>query len=55
MKVYTGVEQVESLIASTDFCMRFWVVYLLIFFCKVKIFPLLKGLPQRIISYFIIE
>ena len=25
---------------------------LMIFFCKVKIFPLLKGLPQKIIPYF---
>jgi len=26
-----------------------------IFFCKVKIFPLLEELPQRIIPYFIID
>jgi len=55
MKVYTGMEQLESLIASTDFCMRCWVVHLMIFSCKVKIFPLLKGLPQRTISYFVTE
>jgi len=30
-------------------------VVLMIFFCKVKIFPLLKGLPQKIIPYFILE
>jgi len=39
MKVYTGVEQVESVIASTDFCTRLWVVQLVIFFCIVTNLP----------------
>jgi len=26
-----------------------------VFFCKLKIFPLLEELPQKIIPYFIIE
>jgi hypothetical protein len=30
-------------------------VVLIIFFCIVKIVPLLKGLPQKIIPYFITE
>ena len=55
MKVYTGMEQVESVIASRDFYTRFWVVHLTIFFYKVKIFPLWKELPQKTVPYFIIE
>jgi len=30
-------------------------IILTIFFCKMQIFPLLVELPQRFISYFIIE
>jgi hypothetical protein len=30
-------------------------IILMIFFCKVNIFPLLEELPQKIIPYFIIE
>jgi len=30
-------------------------IFLLIFFCQVKIFPLLEELPLKIIPYFIIE
>jgi hypothetical protein len=30
-------------------------IKLTIFFCNVKIFPLLEELPQKIIPYFIIE
>jgi len=30
-------------------------IILMIFFCKVKIFPLLEELPQNIIPYFITE
>jgi hypothetical protein len=51
MKVYTGIEYVESIIASTDFCMRFWIVHLTILVFKVKIFPLLEDLPQEYSIY----
>jgi hypothetical protein len=30
-------------------------IILMIFFCKVKIFPVLEELPQKIIPYFIVE
>jgi hypothetical protein len=30
-------------------------IILMIFFCKVNIFPLLEELPKKIIPYFIIE
>jgi hypothetical protein len=55
MKVCTVFEYVDSIIASADFCMRFWVVHLTIFFFKVKIFPLLGDLPQKYIPYIRIE
>jgi hypothetical protein len=53
---YIGIKQVESLIVYIDFYMDCApAIILTIFFCKVKIFPLLEELPQKIIPYFIIE
>jgi len=46
------MEQVECLIVSVDFYKRFWIVppaiILRIFFCQLKIFPLLEELPQKL-------
>jgi len=53
---YIGIKQVESLIVYIDFYMDYApATSLRIFFYKVKIFPLLEELPQKIIPYFIIE
>ena len=59
MTAYTGMEQAESvsclnrLMQEVRGCAP--AVILTILFCKVKIFPLLVELLQKIISYFIIE
>jgi len=55
MKVCVAMQQEEAVIVYLDFYKRLWVVhmpFLMIFFCKVKILPLLEELPQKFIPYF---
>jgi hypothetical protein len=58
MDIYTGMQQVESnclnrLLHEVLDCAP--AIILTIFFCNVKIFPLLEELPPKIIPYFIME
>jgi hypothetical protein len=57
MKVCTGVDQVKSLVVYflQEVLIGAPTISLMIFSCKVKIFPLLEEFPQKIIPYFIIE
>ena len=57
MKVYNGMEQGDSnclnrLLQKVLVCAP--AIILMIFFCRVKIFPLLKELPPKIVPFFII-
>jgi len=58
MDIYNGMQQVESnclnrLLNEVLGCAP--AIILTIFFCNMKIFPLLEELPQKIIPYFITE
>ena len=55
MKVCTGMEKVESLIVLHEGLHCVPAIIVTIFFCELKISPLLEVLPHNIIPYFIIE
>ena len=57
MKVYNGMEQGDSnclnrFLQEVLGCAP--TIIVVIFFCRVEIFPLLKELPQKIVPYFVI-
>ena len=58
MKIYIGTEHVVSLIVYRllhEVLGCATATILMIFFCKVKLFPLLEELSQKIIPHFITE
>ena len=58
MAIYTGIEQVESNCLNRllhEVLGYALAIILTIFFCKVRIFPVLEELPQKIIPYSIMK